>query len=157
MNQTPKNKNTQTMSSTTVPTVAASMKQAAKIWEIPLAAIKLAKAAGCPGFERQRVHRAPLLKWLVDHPEALAQAQKLADTAQLKTEKLRLEVAHLTHKHKLEIENSFPVDEFKTNCKELVEIIHEEAAKLLENDMFRIFSERVKSRLSELEQPIETA
>ena len=125
------------------------MKQAEKMWGIPVSVQQVAKRAGCEAFVGQRVHRDPLIAWIAENPDAPDAAESNEDTAELKRQKLAVEVARLNFMYARDKGDVMPREEVKTKVAEMCAIFHEEAKSLMETDHYRVFVERVRARFAE--------
>ena len=132
-----------------IPSVCDGMKQASTLWGIPYEAIRIAKAAGCPGFEKSRVHRQPLLDWIAANPEALKQGEDAASGAELKKEKLAAEVALLKAKIRREEKETIPLAEALSETARFVSICQETAKALMDPPSYRAFCIQIKQRCGE--------
>ena len=132
--------------------VAQSIKQASALWGIPKATMLIAKNAGCRAFVQHRVHREPLLKWLVENPEASAEGDSKTSEAELKRKKLQNEVTLGELKIANENKKIIAREEAKAEWARALAIIQEEAKLLMEKDHYRVFIERTKAKIGELHE-----
>ena len=130
--------------------IADSMKQAESIWGIPLAVQKAAKNAGCPAFERSRVHRKALLEWLEKNPQIVEAGGAKGSEAELKRERLAVQIDHARLKFDREKGVLIPLAEAQESWATCAAIVQEEAKALMERDHYRIFIERIQARLGKL-------
>ena len=132
-----------------------SMRQAAELWKIPVAIQRAAKAAGCPAFAGQRVHREPLLTWLGAHPEieqAVAAGERdRADLAALKIRRLAAQVATLRTQVGRESGTLVSKASIVAEYAQATAIFQEEARALLPADDYRTWCVRCKERIGSLE------
>jgi len=129
--------------------VADSMRQAESLWKIPLTVMKVAKASGCPAFEKSRVHRAELERWLKKHPEVQASAKATTDAAELRRQKLQEEVLLIRAKNRRETRITIPMSEALAETARFIAIVQEEAKALLDPTAYRVFCTRIKTRTGE--------
>ena len=132
------------------PDVAQSMAQAESLWGISKAAMRIAKAAGCPAFVEHRIHRDPLIEWLEKNPEAAGKGEALTDASELKRQKTEAEVKLLKAKLAREERETIPLSEAREAWARAAAIDAEEAKNLMERDHFRVWCERTKTRIGEL-------
>ena len=130
--------------------VAESMKSASALWGIPAAVLKAAKAAGCPAFRQQRVHRKPLVEWLREHPETAGEGERIAGEAELRRRRLAAQIELLelnVARAKGEvIDRAYAQEEWSRAAS----ICQAEARLLLEADAYRIWVTRVKDRIGQI-------
>ncbi len=134
-----------------IPDYADSMAQAAGFWGIPKRVIRIAKDNGCPAFVAQRVHRAPLLKWLQENPDIAAQGEAQEGAADLKVKKLAAEVAILEGKIARERGDVIPRGVVKDEWGRGVAIIFEEAKAFLSRDEYLAFTKACKAKINTIE------
>ena len=126
------------------------MAQAESLWGISKAAMRIAKAAGCPAFVEHRIHRDPLIEWLEKNPDAAGKGEALTDAAELKRQKTEAEVKLLRAKIAREERETIPLSEAKDEWARAASIVQEEAKNLMEKDHYRVFVERCKTRIGEI-------
>jgi hypothetical protein len=134
-----------------IPDYADSMAQAAGYWGIPKRVIRVAKDNGCPAFVAQRVHRAPLVKWLQENPDIAAQGEAQESAADLKVKKLAAEVRILEGKIARENADVIPKGIVKDEWGRGVAIIFEEAKAFLNRDEYLAFTKACKAKIKTIE------
>jgi hypothetical protein len=128
--------------------IAQSMKQAQAFWGVPVSVQKIAKAAGCEAFVEHRVHRDPLLAWIEDNPDSGKEGDDGSTTEELKRQKLREEVKILRLKAAREDGLSIAREDARNDWARALSAIQEEARNMItDDDRYRIFCERIKSRI----------
>ena len=130
--------------------VAQSIKQAAALWGIPKATMLIAKNAGCRAFVQHRVHREPLLKWLAENPEASAEGDSKTSEAELKRKKLQNEVTLGELKIANENKKTILREKAKEEWSRAVAIVQEEAKMLMDKQIYRVFIDRIKSKIGNI-------
>ncbi len=130
--------------------VADNMRHAEALWGIPRTLQILAKAAGCPAFEKSRVQRKPLEAWIAANPQIKDAAKSHDDAAELKRQKLALEVSILETKDAQQRGDLIPRIEAEGTWSICSAIVREEAKGLMEKDHYRVFIERIKARLGKV-------
>jgi len=144
-------KSKRTQKKTASPPVADSMKSAASLYGIPSTTLKSAKAAGCPAFVGSRIHRDPLLAWLKKNPEIAADGATKSGEAELKVRRLAAQVALLELRVGKDAGSMVPRDLVKAEYARATAIFFEEAKALMEVDHYRVFCERTKGRVGEVD------
>ena len=129
------------------PEYVESMKVGSVRWGIPVAVMKIAKAAGCDAFCGSRIKRPELEKWLAENPAASNEGEMAATEAELKRRKLQNEVTLGDVKIAIAKRDLVPLDEARSDGARWIAIVQEEAKNLMEIDHYRVFCERVKSRI----------
>ena len=150
MKKTPANTRAKTPKPEKIPEVAQSIKQANAFWGIDENTMKVAKAAGCPAFIQHRVHRDSLLKWLEENPDAAGKGRGLTDAAELKRQKTEAEVQLLRAKISREKKETIPLIDAKSEWARAMSICQEEAKGLMEKDHYRVWCERIKTRIGNI-------
>lgn len=132
----------------TIGDIADSMKQAESIWGIPIAVMRAAKNAGCPAFEKSRVHRKALLEWLETNPQIVAAGADAGSKAELEKEKLRVQIDTLKTRHAKETGILISRAKAESEWATCAAIVQEEAKLLMDRDHYRIWIDRIIARLS---------
>ena len=132
----------------TIGDIADSMKQAESLWEIPIAVMRAAKNAGCPAFEKSRVHRKALLEWLETNPQIVAAGADAGSKAELENEKLRVQIDTLKKRHAKEAGLLIPRAKAESEWATCAAIVQEEAKALMDRDHYRIWIDRILARLA---------
>jgi hypothetical protein len=137
--------------------IAENQKAAAAAWNVPIAVLKLAKSQGCTAFKSGRVHRGEFLDWLKNHEAEAGQAVAVdlekAERGELEKEKLRAQIILLRSRNERESRESIPVAEACAEWGRAVAIIQEECQILMDDrDRYRVFCERIKSRIGSMFQ-----
>ncbi len=135
--------------------IAPNQKAASASWDVPLAVLKAAKAAGCIAFSPGgRINRQEFLAWLKTHEAEAGQAVAMdlakAEKAELEKEKLRAQIRLLRSKDDRETRTVIPIETAKAEWTRAVAIIQEEAALFMEKEAYHTFCVRVKSRIGEM-------
>lgn len=126
------------------------MKQAESFWGISVAAMRVAKAKGCPAFVQHRIHRDPLIEWLEKNPDTAGEGADIKDHAELKRMKTQGEVELLRAKIDKEKRITIPLTEAREETQRCISIGMEEAKGFMEKDHYRVYCERWKSRVGEV-------
>jgi hypothetical protein len=159
--KSPTSKHKPTPPPTNPPEVCDSLRAAAGAWSIPIAALRLAKSSGCPGFVNGRVHRGPVMAWLRQNSDVAEQA---AAGDLEKCTRAELEFARLKAQTRLAISRAdaadkltIPRDEAKAEWARAVSIFEQEFSSLMEPDHYRIAISRCKARIGSLHDGDEAA
>ena len=127
------------------------MKSAHALWGIPVAVLKRAKGEGCSAFRAQRIHRTPLLQWIKENPEAASGADaENSSKAELEIRKLAAQVAQIELKVEKERGVLIKKGEAKDEWARAIAIVMEESKSLMDKEYFRVFADRIKSRIGEV-------
>lgn len=135
-----------------VPSCANSMKQAAQLWKIPMPILRAAAAAGCGAFRNHRVYRSDLTAWLQNHPEVFQQVAETASNRDrmqaLRCQKLQLQTQALEFQLEIAKGLMIPKTEAEETWSSCVAVVTEEAKSALDREQYRLFIERIKTRIS---------
>ena len=142
------------------PEIAQSMTQAEKLFGVSKAVQIACKASGCvEAFKAQRVHKKPLLAWVRQNPKAVAAAELAADERQSESAMKRQRLAIAIEHAQLDLDAAkgllTTVVESDARYIELAAIVQEEAKLLMEPDHFRIWIERIRARLTAINNAFE--
>lgn len=135
--------------------IAPNQTAAAASWDVPLAVLKAAKAAGCKAFSPGgRVNRKDFFAWLKTH-EAEAQGAvaldlEKAERAELEKEKLRAQIQLLRSRNDRETRELIPFGEACGEWARAIAIDQEEAKNLMGRDEYRVWCIRSKTRIGEV-------
>jgi hypothetical protein len=138
--------------------IAPNQSAAAASWDVPLAVLKAAKAAGCKAFSAGgRINRTEFFEWLKTHESeaqgAVAVDLEKAERGELEKEKLRAQIILLRSRNDRESRESIPIAEACGEWARAVSIMQEEAKNLMDSpELYRVFCERSKSRTGEMFQ-----
>jgi hypothetical protein len=139
---------------TNPPEVCDSLRAAAGAWSIPIAALRLAKSSGCPGFVNGRVHRGPVMAWLREHSDVADQA---AAVSLEKCTRAELEFSRLKAQTRLAISRADAADrvvilktEATAEWARAIAILESEYSQFLEPAHFAIAQRRAKLRIGNL-------
>jgi hypothetical protein len=135
--------------------VAPNQQAASSSWDVPLAVLKAAKAAGCPAFSPGgRINRTGFFAWLqthegeADHAVALDLAK--ADRQELDNEKIRAQIRLLRSRNERESRSLITMTEARAEWSRCIAIAQEEFKSLMEPDHYRVACVRWKSRCGEV-------
>ena len=132
------------------PEYVESMKTGSARWGIPVAVMKIAKAAGCDAFAGSRIKRPELEKWIAENPKATEEGEMVATEAELKRRKLQNEVTLGDVKIDIAKRNLITMAEARAEWSRAMSILQEEFKNLMEPDHYRVACERAKSRCGEV-------
>ena len=128
------------------------MKQAETEWGIPAAVLREAKRRKAPGFVAHRIFRAKLEPWLKRHPEVAADIEAAARSKESDSEMKRRKLAIAIEHAQLDLDCAkgelVPKLEMQGTLDLAAAIVQEEAKGLMEKDHYRVFIERIRSRLN---------
>ena len=132
--------------------IAQSIKSAASLWKIPVAVIRIAKAAGCKAFVGSRIRRTDLERWLAKNPEATRAGEEKAHESELRRRKLQNEVTLGNLRIANEEAKTIPRDVAKSEWARALAIVHDEAKVILEAGHYRIFIDRITLRIGSMHE-----
>ena len=131
--------------------IAQNQGQAEKYFGVSRAVQRAAKQAGCSAFVGDRVHRKPLLEWVrrnkVLAAEAEATAEAKGSEAQLKRERLTLQIQHARLNYERDKKELIPLQEHLGTLALISAVTQEEARALMERDHYRVWMQRTQSKL----------
>lgn len=133
---------------------AENQKAASAAWDVPLAVLKAAKAAGCAAFKSGRVHREEFFEWLAKHEGTAAEAEALdlkkAEKAELEKERLRAQIVLLRSRNDRETRTTIPMEEAREETARALAILQEEFRQLMDPVLYRVACVKAKSRTGEI-------
>jgi hypothetical protein len=135
--------------------IAPNQKAASASWNVPLAVLKAAKAAGCKAFSAGgRVNRKDFLEWLAANSKDAEQAVALdlakADKQELEAEKIRAQIRLLNSRNERETRTVISLVEAQAEWARAASIFQEEVRQLMEPEHYRVAVTRAKTRIGEM-------
>lgn len=128
------------------PRFTTTMQTAETVWEIPLAEMRRAKRNGSQAFRSGRIYRDDLIEWLEANPRGPEIAGDESKEG-LECQRLKVQIEGLKLRIEREKGELLPAAIVREEQARFVSIFCEECRLLMDKDKYRVFVDRVKSRV----------
>ena len=135
--------------------IAPNQKAASASWDVPIAVLRTAKAAGCKAFSPGgRIHRKDFFAWLevnaAEAEQAVAVDLEKLEKSELEKEKIRAQIRLLNSRNERETRTVIPLAEAQSEWSRAAAIFQEEIRLLMDPQHYRVAVTRAKTRIGEM-------